>query len=661
MAMTQPPEEPAVSAFNAFRLRAVIAGFLLCVPVTYAVANQNVSNIFSLMVAPVSALLVMIILNWPLRRLMPKLAFGQTDLIIIFSIVSVCAAVAGEWCGFNHAATYSFPFHAKWNPTVKDYLSKYIPDWLAIQDYNQVKDIEGGGKDVGYLIARLSTYFPTWVGWAGVVLSLIFAMLCINSLMRGAWNERERLTFPLIQLPVAMSEGGGSGGMWKSRYMWIAFGVMFAIDIMNGLNYLYPNLPAIPVKDLFYIDRAFKDPPLSNIGDFRVSIYPFMAAIGLFMPSDLLFSFVVFFLLRKVTHVVLASQGIPQSTFSGTAIAPGPPYFDEQTWGAVLAMFLGAMWVSREYLKDVWKEIRQDTRAMFRLGPKPPKPLDGGVRHGWAFIGLLLSSSVVVWYGLIGGLPLWYMIPYVALFLAFSVVLTRLRAQLGPPTHEFAFFGSNSIMHRFVGTKWLTDAQATWVSQVFIVMNRIYRNHPMPYQLEAMKMGQQERLNQRNIFICIVVASILGFFLAYFFLMARAYRTGGIGWTDAIGYLENILRDRKGPDIVGIVMTIVGFSLVMLMDAIRFKFPGFPLHPAGYVLSMNYGVDYYWFGLLIALLVKNFVQRYYGLQGYDKLRQVALGILVAEYAAETIWMTMAMITKQSTYTISFNDRSLGVQ
>jgi hypothetical protein len=253
------------------------------------------------------------------------------------------------------------------------------------------------------------------------------------------------------------------------------------------------------------------------------------------------------------------------------------------------------------------------------------------------------------------------MVPYVALFLAFSVVLTRLRAQIGPPTHEFAFFGSNSIMHRFVGTKWLTDAQATYVAQVFVVMNRIYRNHPMPYQLEAMKMGQQERLNQRKIFASIVVASVLGFFLAYFFLMVRTYRTGSIGWTDAIGYLENILRDRKGPDIIGIVMTIVGFSLVMAMDAIRFKFPGFPLHPAGYVLSMNYGVDYYWFGLLIALLVKNFVQRYYGLQGYDKLRQVALGILVAEYAAETIWMTMALITKQSTYTISFNDRSLGTQ
>ena len=108
-------------------------------------------------------------------------------------------------------------------------------------------------------------------------------------------------------------------------------------------------------------------------------------------------------------------------------------------------------------------------------------------------------------------------------------------------------------------------------------------------------------------------------------------------------------------------MTIFGFVMVMLLDAIRFRFPGFPLHPAGYVLSMNFGVDYYWFGLLIVLLVKNFVQRYYGMRGYEKLRAVALGILIAEYLAETIWMTMALVTHQSTYTISINDRSLGIQ
>ncbi len=648
--MAMKPPDPA-RVFAAFRMRAVVAGLLLIVPAVYASANQGVSGIFSLMVAPMSALIFMLLLNYPLRKFFPKLAFNQADLIIIFAIVSVAASVGGEWSNFNHASQYNYPFQSKWNnATFKDYLSKYIPDWLAVKDFEKVKDIQGGGRDVFYVFGKIPLYWPIWVGWFGLIGAMCFSFLCINSLMRNAWCERERLTFPLIQLPVAMSEGGGSGGIWKSRYMWIAFIVMFSIDILNGLNYLNPNIPAIPVKDLFYIDRAFKDPPLSNIGDFRISIYPFMAAIGIFVPSDLLLSFVVFFLMRKATHVMLASQGIPQSTFSGTAIAPGPPYFDEQTWGGVIALFLGALWVSRDYLKEVWGDIKAYRKSS-----------DGGIPHTVAFAGLLVCFGIMLWYGIYGGLPIGYMVPYITLFLIFCVVLTRLRAQFGTPTHEFAFFGPSSIMHRFMGTKWLTDGQATYVAQVFLLMNRIYRNHPMPYQLEAMKMSKDEKLHQGKLVAVIGVATILGFFLAQFFLTVKVYRTGVIGWTDAAGYLENILKDRKGPDVTGIVMTVVGFSVVMILDAIRFRFPGFPLHPGGYVLCMNYGVDYYWFGMLLALLIKNFTQKYYGLNGYEKLRQVAFGILIGEYAAETVWMAMALITNQSTYTISFNDRSLGAQ
>jgi len=651
MAKTLDPITPP-DALQRPRLRgyAVLLGFLMCVPVTWAVSNATQSGIFSLMVPPVSGLLALLILNIPLRRLFPRFALTQTDLIVCFSIMSVAGAIAGEWSGLVHPNIFEFPFQSRTNPTYKDQFSKHIPDWLAIKDIAPVKDMEGGGKSWQYSFSKIPLFLPLYLAWGALVLSVCFAMLCINSLMRGAWCEKERLTFPLIQLPVAMSEGGGSSGMWKSKHMWIAFAIMFSIDILNGLNYLFPNLPSIPVKDLFYIDRAFKDPPWSNIGDFRIAIYPFMAAIGLFMPSDMLLSFVAFFLLRKATHVVLASQGIPQSTFSGTAIAPGPPYFDEQTWGAVLAMFLGAVWVSRDYLRGVWRDIRTGSKSE-----------DGGVAHRWAFIGLFLCFAFVVGFGMIGGLPLAYMVPYVALFLIFSIVLTRVRAQLGPPTHEFAFFGPNSIMHRFLGTKWITDFQATWISDSFFFMNRIYRNHPMPYQLEAMKMGQTERLNQKKLFVIIAGATIAGLFLSFFFRQSNVYRTGSMPWSDVGTYLNNILNDRKGPDILGITMTILGFAIVMVLDAIRFRFPGFPLHPAGYLLSMNFGVDYYWSGLLLALFIKNFVQRYYGLRGYDKLRSVALGILVGEYAAETIWMVMALVTHQSTYTISFNDRSLGVQ
>ena len=648
MADVDPQPTPEAKR-KGFRPLAVVLGFLLCIPVAFAVSNQIVSAIFSLMVAPISAMLILLVINIPLRVWTPKFALTQRDFIVIYGIVSVAAAIAGEWAEVSFGIMTAIPLRPT-EPMYRDYFAKYIPDWLAAKDLAQVGDIRGGGKDWHYVLGKLPIFGPMFLGWGFMIISLCLAMLFINQLMRGAWCERERLTFPLIQLPVGLSEGGGSGGMWQSKHMWIAFGIMFGIDILNGLNYLYPNLPAIPVKDLFYIDRAFKEPPLSNVGDFRISIFPYMAAIGLFIPSDLVLSVVVFFLLRKASHVILASQGIPQWTFSGTAIAPGPPYFDEQTWGGVIALFLGSLWVSRDYLREVWQDIKTGRKAD-----------DGGIKHRWAFIGLIITFLILCGWGMLGGLPAWYMVPYVALFLIFSFVLTRMRAQLGPPTHEFAFFGPNSIMHRFLGTRWLSDQQATWAADGFLSMNRLFRNHPMPYQLEAMKMGQIEGLNQKRIFQAICVATVLGLFAAFWFLLVLRYRTGNIGWTDGATYLQNILNDRKGTDILGITMTMLGFAIVMGMDAVRFKFPGFPLHPAGYVLSMNYGVDYYWFGLLIALFVKNFVQRYYGLRGYDKLRMVALGILLGEYAAETIWLAMALITKQSTYTISFNDRSLLTQ
>jgi hypothetical protein len=633
-----------------FRARSLLLGFILCAPASYICTNQPVDSMFSLLLAPISILIGLLILNIPLRMLLPKLALSQPDLVMIFAITSVGAAASAEWAFLNHSTIHALPYQADYSPTVKDYMVKYVPDWLALKDPALAKDMAGGGRDMGYVAGKLPELLPKYIGWAGLFGFICISMLCINSLMRGAWLKRERLAFPLIQLPMAMTERGGMGAMFRSKYMWIAFAIMFSIDILNGLNYLYPNVPAIPVKMYVDIQTLFKEPPLSNMGELPIAIYPFMAAVGLFVPSDLLFSMVLFFLLRKATHIALASYGVSQSTFSGTAIAPGPPFFDEQTWGGVFALFMSALWISRNYLREVWKDIKTGATAP-----------DGGISHRWAFAGLVLCFAGVMWYGMQGDLPLTYLIPFAA-FLIFSFVLTRLRAQLGPPTHEFAFFGPSSVMHRFLGNQWLTDKQATWVSTAFITMNRIHRTHPMPFQLEAMKMSANERLNQRTIFWALAGATVLGFLLGQFFQHVMEFRTGQVyRWAEPEAYLRTLMNDRHGPDVLGIAMTIFGFVFVVVLDALRFSFPGFPVHPAGYVLSMNYGVDYYWFGLLLALLVKNFVQRYYGLRGYDKLRDVALGILLAEYAAETIWAGIALMTHESTYTISFNDRSLALQ
>src|SRR5262249_19945273 len=117
-----------------------------------------------------------------------------------------------------------------------------------------------------------------------------------------------------------------------------------------------------------------------------------------------------------------------------------------------------------------------------------------------------------------------------------------------------------------------------------------------------------------------------------------------------------LVNKHNPPNVVAILFVIIGFAFVLLLDFIRFRIPSFPLHPAGYALAMNFGLDYFWFGLVLVWLIKLFVERYYGLKGHEKLQQVALGIILAEFCAEAIWAVYAMYTRQATYTISINGR-----
>jgi len=639
--------EPVENAVRSVRFRAFLVGLLWLPIVAYATTNAAVSNIFSLLASSMGALIITVALNAILGKARKTAPLSPSDLIVIFIMVSVTAGISAEWTTVAHSSVHGLALHERTNPLIKDTILPNMPDWLAIKDRSQVEDMLGGSRDLNYVTQKLGLFLPKYLGWAAIFALLCGSMLFLNSLMRGAWAGTEKLPFPLIQLPVEMAQGK----MFRSRVMWIGFGIMFAIDILNGLNYLYPNLPSIPVKQFIDLQTLFKDPPLSNMGEFPIAIFPFMAALAFFMPNDLTFSLILFFLLRKVTHVLVAMNGIPQSTFSGTAIMPGPPYWDEQTWGAVIAMFISAMYFGRNYLKQVWADIKSGARAD-----------DGGLTHRWALVGLIVCFTGLVALGMSSGLPPHWLVLYFALMLIFASVLSRLRAQLGPPTHEFAFFGPNAFMYRFFGNNWFTDKAAVMLSSVFVIFNRIHRTAPMPTQLESIKMSKDFRINQKQIFWIIFGVTIAAVLFAYFFRTALAYRTlQPYASAEGEAYLRALKNNPHGPETTGMLMTGFGFAFVLVLDFIRLRVPGFPIHPAGYVLSMNYGVDYYWFGLLIALLIKVFVTRYHGMRGHSKLRDVALGILLAEYAAELLWMTIALTTHQSTYTISFNDRGLGMQ
>src|SRR5207237_600207 len=85
------------------------------------------------------------------------------------------------------------------------------------------------------------------IGISGIVV-LLWVMLCLNVLIRKQWMDQERLSFPIVQLPLELARDGGSEAMLGSRQMWIGFLIPVVMESLASLNYLYPNIPFLPIK-----------------------------------------------------------------------------------------------------------------------------------------------------------------------------------------------------------------------------------------------------------------------------------------------------------------------------------------------------------------------------------------------------------------------------
>lgn len=625
--------------------RAILIALLLTPVAAYWCSDQGVDTILSLMVPPVGLLLGLVLLNGVVRLLRPKYCLTEGELVVIYGMLSVASAVSSEWVGNINPLIYDYALFANEGNRFQELMLPFLPDFLYLKDFDALRDFQGGGHTFAYFLTRLGLWARPVFWWTALVGVLALAMLCINLLMREQWTEREKLSFPIIQLPMALAQNGGNSPFFRNPLMWIGFGIAAAIDLLNGLHFLYPTVPELTVRFMGDLSLAFPGPPWNAIGWTPIAIFPFIFGLCLFLPSDLLFSCIFFFFLRKGQQVIAASYGYPQGVFGGGWLVPAAPYFSEQSWGAFLGLFVMALWIARGYLKELWRKLRRGGEGAFTL------QLAAAV--------LILCLLGLAGFGLAMGLSLPFIALYMGLFLAFSVALTRMRAELGPPTHEMAFMGPNQLVVDFAGNQNLNQATVANIASNFHFLNRIHRTDPMPHQLEALKMAERPGLRPLGMFAALTLAILVGSVAGHLVRIYLGYRWGApvpYPGTEVASVVSSLVNEPRKPNPVAMAFVGVGAVTVFVLNFLRFNLPSFPLNPVGYALAMNFGVDYYWMGMLLAFIVKTLVQRYSGLKGYTRLYALALGIILGEFAMETLWSVIAMVGRFATYSISINGR-----
>ena len=242
-------------------------------------------SMISLLYNTVSILFLLTILSRLAERISPKLALSRAELLTIYVMVSLSTAIGGHMCVQMLAPIISYAFaYATPENDWQALFWRYIPDWTSVKDKRALDDFFRGSSSF-YTVGYVQAWLPSLLIWSAFLLALFLVMLGINFIVRKQWTENEKLSYPLIQLPLAMTSR--TEPFFRSRLMWMGFGIAAFIDLLNGLNYLHPSLPRIGGIRGYDISRLFTNSPWNAIDWLPIGIYPFAVGLAFFMPLDL--------------------------------------------------------------------------------------------------------------------------------------------------------------------------------------------------------------------------------------------------------------------------------------------------------------------------------------------------------------------------------------
>jgi len=275
-----------------------------------------------------------------------------------------------------------------------------------------------------------------------------------------------------------------------------------------------------------------------------------------------------------------------------------------------------------------------------------------------AFIGLAIGTVTLAVYSSRIGLAPWVALLFFALYFLLAITITRARAELGTP-HEIYFVNPRLILVTLFGSA-AVGAQSLTAMSVMYWFNRGYRCHPMPNQLEAMKMGEAARIRQSSILWLLLIAFVWGTLAAYWANLhvtftegATAKAVGFKSWvgSESFGKLQDWLNTpaRVGP--TQILYVAAGFLMVLFLRVMRSSFLWWPFHPAGYALAVSFAMDYFWFCFFLAWCCKTIIIKYGGMRGYNSAIPFFLGLILGDYVVGSLWALYGPIMQLQTYKI----------
>ena len=415
----------------------------------------------------------------------------------------------------------------------------YILDWLVVQDPEAIKPFyEASEGDSG------GVPWQAWLGplmsWLPLIIALHVGTLSLMVVLRRQWVERERLIYPLVQVPLAMIQDDERGSLikpfFRSGVMWTGFSVTFLIGAMKGLHTYYPFMPSV---DLGTSLPLFQGVAIHTEISF--------ATVGFFIliHREIAFSLWVFSLLNIIQKGLYGVFGIGWAQEPALSVwSYNIPDLVHQSMGGMIVLVLGGFWVGRDHLGQVLR------KALGRADQVDDS--DEIISYRGAVVGLVGSSLILVLWLWLSGIPLLATLTFLFFVLVVFVSLTRTATEGGvaviypplvPPDAAMSAIGTAPF-----GTQGLVSLLFTriWANDIL--------NYAMPHCANGLKLGEEIGQRRRWLFAVMLLAIFFGLAGGLWALLHLAYEYGALNLRPKIfNWLPSYYADFAAARVQGTV------------------------------------------------------------------------------------------------------------
>ena len=598
----------------------------------------------SVPLAALDILLILVLLNPLLRRISRRWAFSQPEMMVVYVMTAVGPCVIGVGAVLFLIPTLTAPFHYA---TPENHWAKlfhqFIPNWIGPRDPAVIESFYLGQSQVPYL-----AWLRPLAIWTIFLMALAFATLCICAILRKQWLDRERLTFPTLFLPVAITEEQGS--FWRDKVMWVACIGTIAVITMNNIGVNLPMVPVLKLRGEINPGQYLINPPWNAVGNLNLTFYPIAIGLGYLIPLEMAFSCWFFYLMSKAQLVLGALLG-----WGETAQVTGLrqfPFFGYQGAGAFLGLAIFTLWLERRHLGQVLRAALSRRSQM----DDSEEPLS----YRWAVWGLVASFAIMLGvFVAAGASPI---APFVFLVITFVYLIagTRIWGESGVAWLAGPRMEPYRLMTSTLGTGAFSPRTLTMLSYVRFQVGYDLRYMAMPRQMDGLKMADIGRVNSRHMAFAIMLALFACIVFGLWTQLIWWYQYGAE--VKANSYMTNMgrqtfdllatdLENPTDPNRVGIGFGAGAMAFTGLLTLLSNRLTWWPFHPLGYVFSMTpeWTIGRLWCPFFIAWLVKLLLLRYGGMKLYRRGMPFFLGLILGDAIASGPAGVLACHTHMSVY------------